>query len=819
MKYTTFFKTVTGRPPFPYQARLGTEPWPDLLDVPTGLGKTAAAVVAWLYKRLTNYPDTGTRLVYCLPMRVLVQQTADAAREWCANATALFEEAGLVVPRVHLLMGGDVDDAWENAPEQPAILIGTQDMLLSRALNRGYAMSRYKWPVHFSLLNNDCLWIFDETQLIGVGVETSAQLDGLRRKLGAHGAARTLWMSATLSDRQLATVDHPQPSTGWAVQTLQSDDADSSLVQARVGAKKPIRRFEPVRLDKESDKGAYVASLVGAILSEHATRDGLTLVIVNRVSRAQAIYEALRKTEGRTDDNTALVHSRFRATDRARHEAVLQNTKSDRIVVATQAVEAGVDVSARTLFTELAPWSSVVQRLGRCNRYGGEDVAVFWLDIDTGDPKSPVALPYEAADLDAARKLLGSLAAKGADGGPQSLRAIEYTPPDVIRPVLRRKDLLDLFDTTPDLSGYDIDISRYVRDGEDTDVQFFWRDYEREPGEVPPPTRDELCRVSVLAARDFIGKLNKRHDPSKAPTAVLRAWRWNPLDRSWAHVTNAYAGQVLLLHPTAGGYEPQLGWTGAVAAKQPTPPIVTNDSDGAEEADESDPRSSFLNGRWVLLSDHLGHVRDEAAALGAALQLGAFQEALATAGLWHDVGKAHPAFQQKLLGPLSERQELLPRGYGPWAKSNHRLRSHDDRKHFRHELASALAWLAAGDSKDPSFTNLVAYLVAAHHGKVRMTIRSLSEEPTPPEPERLFARGVWDAEELPPFTLPDGRRFENVNLDLSVMRLGQGSWLERTLGLRDAKELGPFRLALLETVVRVADWRASQKEQEGAYDE
>jgi CRISPR-associated endonuclease/helicase Cas3 len=817
MKYSAFFNTITGRKPFPYQARLATEPWPDLLDVPTGLGKTAAAVVAWLYKRLMKDPDTGTRLIFCLPMRVLVEQTADAAREWCSKAAAFFDAAGLGVPQVHLLMGGDLDDEWENAPEQPAILIGTQDMLLSRALNRGYAMNRYKWPVHFALLNNECLWVFDETQLIGVGIETSAQLDGLRRKLGVHGSARSLWMSATLGERQLATVDHPKPPKGWVVQRLQSDDEDNSLVQARIGAKKPIRRFEPIRLDKESDKGEYVSSLVQAILEEHATRAGLTLVIVNRVQRAQAIYDALRRIEGRTNDNTALVHSRFRSADRARHEAVLQNTRCDRIVVATQAVEAGVDISARTLFTELAPWPSLVQRLGRCNRYGGEDVAVFWLDIDTSDEKNTAILPYDAADLDTARRLLDLLAAKGADAGPQSLKAIEYAPPDVIRPVLRRKDLLDLFDTTPDLSGHDIDISRYVRDGEDTDVQFFWRDYERKPGDVLPPARDELCRVSVVAARDFIGKLKKRYDSSKPSTAALRAWRWNPLERDWVQVTQVYSGQVLLLHPVAGGYDPQLGWTAVVAPKQPTAPVETANANASNEADDSDARS--FTGRWVLLRDHLGHVRAEAATLAIALELAAFAESLATAGLWHDVGKAHSAFQHKLLGPMRDQSELQPKGDGPWAKSNHKMRHSGDRKHFRHELASALAWLTVGGGRDATFVNLVAYLVAAHHGKVRMTIRSLAEETTPPEPERLFARGVWDAEELPPFTLPDGRRFERVVLDLSLMRLGKGSWLERTLALRDAPELGPFRLALLETVVRVADWRASKKEQEGAYGE
>src|SRR5690606_15022957 len=49
----------------------------------------------------------------------------------------------------------------------------------------------------------------------------------------------------------------------------------------------------------------------------------------------------------------------------------------NRIIVATQVVEAGVDISADALVTELAPWASLIQRLGRCARYGGKgDVVV-----------------------------------------------------------------------------------------------------------------------------------------------------------------------------------------------------------------------------------------------------------------------------------------------------------------------------------------------------------------------------------------------------------------------------------------------------------
>ena len=108
-------------------------------------------------------------------------------------------------------MGGEDADEWDLDPEKPAILIGTQDMLLSRALNRGYGMGRFRWPMHFGLLNNDCLWVLDEIQLMGTGLATSTQLQAFRESIGTFGTVKTVWMSATMLPGWLASVDYPRP--------------------------------------------------------------------------------------------------------------------------------------------------------------------------------------------------------------------------------------------------------------------------------------------------------------------------------------------------------------------------------------------------------------------------------------------------------------------------------------------------------------------------------------------------------------------------------------------------------------------------------
>lgn len=793
MHYRDFFRHATGLPdPFSYQDRLGAEPWPDVLNVPTGLGKTAAVTIAWIYKRRQPDPHTPRRLVWCLPMRVLVEQTQQEVEQWLSRLGLLgvAGEPGKI--SVHVLMGGaeDVRKAqWAEHPESDAILIGTQDMLLSRALMRGYGMSRFQWPIHFALLHNDAMWVFDEVQLMGVGLQTSAQLDAFRRTLPLGANSRSLWMSATLNRRWLCTVDFHAHIEGLKILELSERECAGNSVRQRRNSVKRLQKAEAALTAENANNGAavYIKALAAEVLARH--QEGTqSIVILNTVERAQAMFAALEKSRRGL---ALLVHARFRQKERTQINRILKEPVAadgpGRIVITTQAIEAGVDITSRTLFTEVGPWASLVQRFGRCNRYGEWNDAggadVFWIEVADDS-----ASPYDAADLSPARAKLEAL----HSASPATLPATDQAAPSV--PVLRRRDFIDLFNTDPDLSGFDTSIESYIRDGDDLDVQVFWRDSPA--ADQPPPHRDEICRASLSQVKKYLEKRSGEN----------AARRWDAVDGKWPLFREAARpGLVLMLDAALGGYDESMGFMPG-RIDSPVAEALVPGTAAAKEWFGADDRSQ--QPRPIGLVAHLGHVEREARSLAARLQLPAREtEALARAGRWHDIGKAHEIFRASMTAcsATADRVDDL------WAKSPCGVRH--GRRYFRHELASMLAWLAHCSSETDA--DLIAYLIAAHHGKVRMSLRALPDEAPPKDSNRRFARGVWEGDILPAIALPDETIPETI-LRLDLMSIGEtpmgASWAERTQRLLEA--FGPFRLAWLETLLRIADWRASRLEQE-----
>ncbi len=823
--YTAFFKAATGHEPFDYQRRLAEDPEckSRLIEIPTGLGKTAAVVLAWLWNRvivssINNQQSTinqhwPRRLVYCLPMRTLVEQTRDNVRAWLRNLNDLewdrkpHTHAGKV--GLHVLMGGEgrEENPWDLYPEHDAILIGTQDMLLSRALNRGYGMSRYRWPIHFGLLNNDALWVFDEVQLMGAGVPTTAQLEAFRRAWPPAQNCFSWWMSATLSPGWLETVDLDLKTLLPPIE-LEERDREHAEVKQRREAPKPLR--------KASATAEATRDLAAEVLGRATTGNGLTLVVVNTVERAMLFYRhvksALKKDPRELP--TLLIHSRFRPPERREKMRWLAElaTRGPALVISTQVVEAGVDISAETLVTELAPWPSLIQRFGRCNRRGREkEPKVIWIPLD--EEKS--AAPYESGELSSARSRLETL----GDVGLVALEAHPVTAeekPYAVH-VIRRKDLLDLFDTTPDLACNDVDIDRLIRDADDTAVQVFWRDW---PGaregqapelSLPASHRDELCPAPIGQFRDFVKK--------------RAAFTWDYLDRQWApaNARRIVPGRNYLLPRTAGGYLAETGWDPSATA---VVELIASVRPQQHEPDSQEAESlSETKGAWKSIAEHTDEVVAELDRILVRIEV-AETEALRIAARWHDLGKAHGVFQNAI---RTERDgQLRPE---PW-RNGHcvakapagwwiRRRTREggwstyERRYFRHELASALAVLQPACAIAEGFRDLVAYVIAAHHGKIRLSLRSLPGEDQPPDAKR-FARGVWDQDPLPPTPLGDNILSPAIRLSLEPMELGlcehepfagQLSWAERMLALRD--KLGPFQLALLESLLRAADERAS----------
>jgi CRISPR-associated endonuclease/helicase Cas3 len=984
--FTSLFRQATGgNDPLPYQIRLAVaDPFPSLLDVPTGLGKTAAAVLAWVWRR--RFADESVRkhaprrLIYCLPMRVLVEQTFSETVKWLDRLGLLAGAAdwteagsdGLPTSRaqlkrtgngqqrgyvpdpaaigrggwasqngdrgqhpiaVHLLLGGEEQSDWALWPERDAILIGTQDMLISRALNRGYAAGRARWPFEFGLLNSDCLWVFDEIQIMDTSLATSLQLDAWRRslrlrpsrdELPAENAMHlpkpcsSLWMSATMAKHWLErAVDWSSYVAGaWQSphcmrlgqhefpggQTVSDDDSDrvkGLFANTKKLEKTPVATLAvPRGKDSKPDVAGYLDRLVPQIL-EHRAAAGLTLVIVNTVDRAVDIFRRLKKQANGME--IFLIHSRFRPLERERWSAFLnRKDEKSRIVVSTQVIEAGVDLSAKVLFTELAPWASLIQRFGRCARFIGFDEqgnvindhgTIYWMDIAANER---AALPYSVEELTASRSILQRTDVN--DVGLQSLKGLRpqldsqattlfpYDP----RFVPREKDLFDLFDTTPDLTGADVDVSRYIRDGEELDVQVFWREVpdSQEPTRTDRPDRRELCPVPFHRFREFArDALKERHRiwRRRYSTGRNRTSIWERLDLGSVDQA-VYPGQVFLLEKSCGGYSTELGWTGDskrtdFALPDPVEPTKATAQD---EEDDADDLSQI--DRWLSILDHtrdvcqkLEEIHDPAGLTESELKV------LRLAARWHDRGKAHPAFTAKIkadkLAAAEVQQKLdgQPPAKAPddvWRRDKTRPQAADtpedsrDRRRpgHRHELASALAILETlyrGRPNHEAFCwepelerefnrevpctdsgfaddalvaelaelsadelDLLVYLVAAHHGKVRMSLRSSPDDdredvPDPCPVDKRQARGVRDEDTMPPCQIPAadlnaaGIVAPEVTLSLDPMELGLSprygaSWRERIQLLLE--RLGPFRLGYLEALLRAADCRASAEE-------
>lgn len=100
------------------------------------------------------------------------------------------------------------------------------------------------------------------------------------------------------------------------------------------------------------------------------------LIVCNTVKKAQEMYNLLQNF------NPSLIHSRFILRDRQKKESkefgimAINNTEHPPVIwIATQVVEASLDLDFDVLVTECSPIDSLLQRFGRCWRKRKEEYA------------------------------------------------------------------------------------------------------------------------------------------------------------------------------------------------------------------------------------------------------------------------------------------------------------------------------------------------------------------------------------------------------------------------------------------------------------
>jgi CRISPR-associated endonuclease/helicase Cas3 len=155
-----------------------------------------------------------------------------------------------------------------------------------------------------------------------------------------------LCMTATLP------LQRRQDLTDCGMTIFPDNAADFEDLQKKTSA--PRYRVKYLKQDKEEAE----------ILACESRNDKKVLWVVNTVDRCQHLAKKL---------NALCYHSRFKLEDRKkRHDKVIMAFKeknSPLLAITTQVCEMSLDLDADVLISEVAPITSLIQRMGRCNRH------------------------------------------------------------------------------------------------------------------------------------------------------------------------------------------------------------------------------------------------------------------------------------------------------------------------------------------------------------------------------------------------------------------------------------------------------------------
>ncbi len=392
--FDEFYKAVHKIRRFRWQAELSRQVhadgrWPDLVDLPTGSGKTSFVDIAVFLLAVDAERRFARRIVMVVDRRTIVDQAALRGQLLRERLMTTHEPVlAAVADRLRALFGGRSgqpplvagtlrgglvrDDSWAHRPDMPAVIASTVDQVGSRLLFRGYGVSPRMRPIYAGLLGSDTLFLLDEVHLSQPFAQTLGRLGDYRG--WAERSFSTPWQVVELS----ATPGRAGGDRRRFPESRALIDDDPALAP-RINAEKPATlRLVKGASDDVRDRRQLVDAIVEEVDRLTAHDHVRTLgVIVNRVQTAAAIATLLK---ARDDLGAVLLTGRMRPYDRddllRRHIERLRSGR-DRtgdeprlVVVATQSIEAGADFDLDGIITECASLDALRQRFGRVDRTG-----------------------------------------------------------------------------------------------------------------------------------------------------------------------------------------------------------------------------------------------------------------------------------------------------------------------------------------------------------------------------------------------------------------------------------------------------------------
>jgi CRISPR-associated endonuclease/helicase Cas3 len=370
-----------------------------ILLIPTGMGKTRTAILPFSQSRARGDDLLPAKALYVVPMRVLATQFKVTCEDLYKNELnpERFQEIEATYKQFQReLISIQTGESPEDPQFESMITACTIDQMLSGALGIPYGLDNRKANLNVGAIASSYL-ILDEPHLYPVSQDGSSYKGAFTTCLELlrllKCLTRFVFMSATMSKELVKRL-----CTLLDAELIELDDEE--LEELNKGRSRVFTRsIEPISVEQ--------------ILQEHDQQHyHCSLVVCNTVQRAQETYIHFSETiaHRKLAIELRLLHSRFTDEDRKKQgkelgellgkeqwkEGIYQGEK-DVIVVATQVVEVGLDISVQTLHTELAPANSLVQRAGRCARFEQQQGHVIVYPLPLNEEGKPAStLPYRA---------------------------------------------------------------------------------------------------------------------------------------------------------------------------------------------------------------------------------------------------------------------------------------------------------------------------------------------------------------------------------------------------------------------------------------